>query len=138
MKEGMVKKVKQDDGHTNGERQPHTDGVHKAGGEPGENTSSMEVERYELQCLLPGHNRRVYNKQITKTSEAIRPFCTGFMSETSGELFLATVGLTEVSSLSLSLSPSVSEAGFSRFLPPPKKRFTIMPKSYCCYTCLLL
>ncbi|XP_039998723.1 histone-binding protein N1/N2-like [Xiphias gladius] len=44
VKEGMVKKVKQDDGHTNGERQPHNDGVHKAGGEPGENTSSMEVE----------------------------------------------------------------------------------------------
>ena len=45
VKEGVSKKVKQDNGHTNGEQEPQTDG-----GEAGEHTNSMEVKRYELQC----------------------------------------------------------------------------------------
>ncbi|XP_056247722.1 histone-binding protein N1/N2-like [Seriola aureovittata] len=45
VKEGLLKKVKQDDTHTNGvKEQPHTDGVHKANGDTNGHTKSMEVE----------------------------------------------------------------------------------------------
>lgn len=45
VKEGVVKKVKQDEGHTNGSQEPQTDADHKANGDTNGHTNSMEVER---------------------------------------------------------------------------------------------
>ncbi|XP_053185979.1 nuclear autoantigenic sperm protein-like [Scomber japonicus] len=44
VKEGAVKKVKQDDAKTNGADQPHTNGVHKANGDTNGHANGMEVE----------------------------------------------------------------------------------------------
>jgi len=44
VKEGVVKKVKQDDAQTNGVEEPHTNGVHKANGDTNGHTNGMEVE----------------------------------------------------------------------------------------------
>lgn len=51
MKEGVVKKVKQDDTQTAGVQQPHSNGVDKAASE----TKSMEVERYDFVSYLPNN-----------------------------------------------------------------------------------
>uniref|UniRef100_A0A3B4U0G3 Nuclear autoantigenic sperm protein n=1 Tax=Seriola dumerili TaxID=41447 RepID=A0A3B4U0G3_SERDU len=64
VKEGVLKKVKQDDGHTNGvKEQPHTDGVHKANGDTNGHTKSMEVERYVVAVLLFNAPSTVYNSE---------------------------------------------------------------------------
>lgn len=44
VKEGMLKKVKQDDAQTNGVQEPHTDDGHKANRDTNGHTKSMEVE----------------------------------------------------------------------------------------------
>ncbi|XP_062285157.1 nuclear autoantigenic sperm protein-like [Scomber scombrus] len=44
VKEGVVKKMKQDDAKTNGAEQPHTNGVHKANGDTKGHANGMEVE----------------------------------------------------------------------------------------------
>nr|XP_020474030.1 nuclear autoantigenic sperm protein-like [Monopterus albus] len=46
VKEGVVKKVKKDDGHTDEVQEPHTNGVPKAAGDPVGHANSMEVESH--------------------------------------------------------------------------------------------